>query len=220
MLKADFHIHTNYSPDSEVSPEQLVERCLKVGLNCIAVTDHNTIEGALAVKELAPFTVIIGEEIRSTQGEITGLFLTECIPADLPPADTVKLIKDQGGIVSIPHPFDRFRSEVISAAALESITDFADIVEIFNARNSMSADDRKARKYAQDHGLLTSAVSDAHTIIELGRTYTAMPDFDGSPTDFKRALAEATLVGRRMNPLIHIATSFTKIKKRLQRNRG
>ena len=215
MIKADFHMHTNYSPDSEVTPEQLVNRCLKVGLDCVAVTDHNTIDGALAVKKLAPFIVIIGEEIRSAQGEITGLFLTECIPAGLPPRDTVKLIKDQGGIVSIPHPFDRFRSEVISPAALESIADLADIVESFNARNTMSAANRKAQAYALDHGLLTSAVSDAHTTIELGRTYTEMPNFDGSPCDFKRALAEATLVGRKMNPLIHVVTSLTKIKKRL-----
>lgn len=215
MLKADFHMHTCFSPDSEISPERLVERCLEVGLDCIAVTDHNTVEGAIAVRELAPFTVIVGEEVRSAQGEITGLFLKETIPTGLPPVETAKLIKDQGGIVSIPHPFDRFRSEVISSAALEEITAYADIVEVFNARNNMSADDRKAEEYARRHGLLTSAVSDAHTTMELGRTYTEMPNFDGSPEDFKRALAEATLVGRRMNPLIHVATSFTKIKKRL-----
>ena len=215
MLKADFHMHTRFSPDSEVSPERLVERCLKVGLDCIAVTDHNTVEGAIAVRELAPFTVIVGEEVRSAQGEITGLFLKETIPPDLPPVETARLIKDQGGIVSIPHPFDRFRSEVISSAALDEITAYADIVEVFNARNNMSADDRKAEEYAREHGLLTSAVSDAHTTMELGRTYTEMPDFDGSPEDFKRALAEATLVGKRMSPLIHVATSFTRIKKRL-----
>ena len=215
MLKADFHMHTRFSPDSEASPERLVERCLKVGLDCIAVTDHNTVEGAIAVRELAPFTVIVGEEVRSAQGEITGLFLKETIPPDLPPVETARLIKDQGGIVSIPHPFDRFRSEVISSAALDEITAYADIVEVFNARNNMSADDRKAEEYAREHGLLTSAVSDAHTTMELGRTYTEMPDFDGSPEDFKRALAEATLVGKRMSPLIHVATSFTRIKKRL-----
>lgn len=215
MLKADFHMHTRFSPDSEVSPERLVERCLEVGLDCIAVTDHNTVEGAIAVRELAPFTVIVGEEVRSAQGEITGLFLKETIPPDLPPVETARLIKDQGGIVSIPHPFDRFRSEVISSAALDEITAYADIVEVFNARNNMSADDRKAEEYAREHGLLTSAVSDAHTTMELGRTYTEMPDFDGSPEDFKRALAEATLVGKRMSPLIHVATSFTRIKKRL-----
>lgn len=220
MLKADFHMHTHFSPDSEVSPERLVERCLKVGLDCIAVTDHNTVEGAIAVRELAPFTVIVGEEVRSAQGEITGLFLKEAVPPGLPPVETAKLIEDQGGVVSIPHPFDRFRSEVISSSALEEIVPYASIVEVFNARSSMSSDDRKAEEYARKHGLLMSAVSDAHTTMELGRTYTRMPDFDGSPEDFKRALAQAALVGKRMSPLIHAATSFTKIKKRLLRGRS
>ena len=101
-------MHTHYSPDSGMSPETLVAKCQKAGLNLIAVTDHNTIDGALAVRSLAPFTVIIGEEVGSAEGEITGLFLTETIPRGLPPVETARRIKDQGGLVSIPHPFDRF----------------------------------------------------------------------------------------------------------------
>jgi len=102
-------MHSHFSPDSDVTPERLVARCEKVGLSCIAVTDHNTVEGALAARKIAPFTVIIAEEVGSSEGEITGLFLQETIPAGLSPLETVRRIKDQGGLVSVPHPFDRSR---------------------------------------------------------------------------------------------------------------
>ena len=214
MLKADLHMHTHYSPDSETPPEKLVARCLRVGLNCIAVTDHNTIEGAQAVKRLAPFTVIIGEEIGTSEGEITGLFLTEAIPRDLDAVETARRVKAQGGLVSLPHPFDRFRRSAISRRALDEIVDYADIVEVFNSRNGLNADNRKAYEFAREHGLLTSGVSDAHTALELGRTYVEMPDYDGTPEGFKEALAQGRIVGRRTNPLIHVVTAFTKVKKR------
>ncbi|MCI0438341.1 MAG: PHP domain-containing protein [Chloroflexi bacterium] len=224
MLKADFHMHTHFSPDSEMVPEKLVARCLKVGLNCIAVTDHNTTEGAYAVRKIVaslpnPFMVIIAEEVGTSEGEITGLFIQETIPRGLSPLETVKRIKEQGGLVSIPHPFDRFRREVISRRALEEILPHADIVEVFNARNSLNADNRKAHEFAEQHGLLVSGVSDSHTALELGRTYVEMPEFDGTPEGFKESLAQATIVARKMNPLIHVVTRFTKMKKRFLGNR-
>ena len=217
MLKADFHMHTRYSPDSEMAPEKLVERCLKVGLNCIAVTDHNTTDGAYHVQRLAPFMVIIAEEVATSEGEVTGLFLQETIPMRLSPVETAKRIKDQGGLVSLPHPFDRFRSEVITRSGIEDVLPYADIVEVFNSRNNMSADNQKAHEFAHEHGLLTSGVSDAHTSIELGRTYVTMPEFDGTPDGFKAALAEGTIHARKMTPLIHAVTTMTKIKKRILR---
>ena len=214
-LKADFHMHSHFSPDSVMSPEELVKRCLKVGLNCIAVTDHNTTEGALAVRSIAPFTVIVGEEVKSTDGEIAGLFLQETVPRDLPAVETAKRIKEQGGLVSIPHPFDRFRRSVISREALDDILPYADIVEVFNARNNLEADDRRAYEFAREHGLLTSGVSDAHTTFELGRTFVEMPEFDGTPKGFLAALSQGRIVGRRTSPLIHVITTLTKVRKRL-----
>ena len=219
MLNADFHMHTHFSPDSEMAPEQLARRSKKVGLTCIAVTDHNTTEGAFEVRELADFRVIIGEEVGTSEGEVTGLFLEETIPSGLTPLETAKRIKDQGGLVSLPHPFDRFRREVITRPGLEEVLPFADIVEVFNSRNNMDADNRKAYEFAEKHGLLTSGVSDAHTTIELGRTYVDMPVFDGTPEGFKTALAQGTIHGRKMTPLIHAVTTFTKIKKRLLQRR-
>ncbi len=208
-------MHTSFSPDSNLSPERLVARCSQVGLNCIAVTDHDTIQGGLAAQRVADFTVIVGEEVRSSDGEITGLFLTETVPRGLSPKETVTRIKGQGGLVSIPHPFDRFRRGAIGRRALDKIVSYIDIVEVFNARNNLAADDRKALDFAQRHGLLASGVSDAHTTFELGRTYVEMPEFDGTPEGFKQALAGGTIVGRRMSPLIHVVTTFTKLKKRL-----
>ena len=136
MLKVDTHIHTCFSKDSEMSLEALYQKCLKTGLNCIAITDHNTIEVALLFKSIASFKVIVGEEINTTQGEVTGLFLKERIPPGLKALETVNNIKSQGGLVSIPHPFDIFRSSVIKLDALHEILPYVDIIEGFNARNT------------------------------------------------------------------------------------
>ena len=219
MLKADFHMHTWFSNDCGTSPKKLVDRCIQVGLNCIAVTDHNSIRGALQVQQMAPFMVIIGEEIRTSEGEITGLFLKTSIPPDLPIVDTARKIKEQGGLVSIPHPFDHFRRTVVTRPGLNEVLPYADIVEVFNSRNTFSSDNQKALVIAQEKGLLCSAVSDAHTIYELGRTYMELPDFDGTPEGFKSSLAQATLITRKVNPLVHLVTSFVKIKTRLGKHK-
>ncbi|MFB3092520.1 MAG: PHP domain-containing protein, partial [Dehalococcoidia bacterium] len=99
MLRADLHIHTNYSPDSGATPKSIVDQCLRTGLNCIAITDHNTIDGALEVQRIAPFKVIVGEEVKSSAGDIIGLFLKEAIPRNLTPLETVQAIKAQGALV-------------------------------------------------------------------------------------------------------------------------
>lgn len=215
MLRAELHVHTRFSPDCTTPIGKLVERCQKVGVNCVAVTDHNTIQGALAVQEIAPFLVIIGEEVKSAAGEITGLFLKEDIPAGLSPMDTVRHIKNQGGLVSIPHPFDRMRRSVILAPALEEVLPHTDIIEAFNARNTFASANGRAKALAQERGLLMSAVSDAHTLLELGRTYVEMPEFDGTPEGFKKSLQQGQLVTRRITPLIHFVTTFTKLRQRL-----
>ena len=210
-------MHTGYSPDSATELEDFVARCVKTGLDCIAVTDHNTIQGALKVQAMAPFRVIIGEEIKSAGGEIIGLFLQETVPRDLPPLETVKRIKDQGGLVSIPHPFDHFRRSVISREALHEVLPHVDIMEAFNARNTLQGDNRKAEALAREHGILTSAVSDSHTLIEMGRTYVEMPDFDGTPQGFLHSLSQGELVRRQITPLVHFLTTFTKNQKKLAR---
>lgn len=215
MLKADLHSHTHFSKDSLTSPQKYVATCLKRGINCVAVTDHNSIRGALAVRELAPFPVIIAEEVRTTQGEITGLFLTEEIPGLLSPEETVRRIKEQGGLVSIPHPFDRFRGEPIEEDALLRVIDQADIIEVFNSRTTLPADNDRARALAEEHGLAMGAGSDAHSPWEIGRTYIEMPEFDGTPQDFLRALRQGRIVARRSSPLIHLVSRWAVTMRKL-----
>lgn len=215
-LRGDFHIHTSFSPDSTTPPSRLVLRCLQVGISLIAITDHNRIGGALETAALAPFQVIVGEEITTTEGEVTGLFLTEEVPAGLSPLETVRRIRDQGGLVSIPHPFDRVRRSVITKSALEEILPQTDIIEAFNARNTFQGANQRAMELAREYGLLVTAVSDAHHPLELGRTYTELPGFDGTSEGFKAALLEAHLVTKPSSPFVHAITTWNKLARRLR----
>lgn len=119
--------------------------------------------------------------------------------------------------MALPHPFDHFRHSVIDREALQEVLPYVDIVEAFNARNVYQGDNRKALELALEHHIQTSAVSDAHTLMELGRTCVEMPDFDGTPQGFHQALAQGNLVRRPTTPLIHCFTTFTKSQKRLAR---
>ncbi len=215
LLRGDFHIHTWYSRDSLMPPQRLIERAIQVGLSCIAVTDHNTIDGALAVQGYTPpITVIVGEEVKSAQGDIIGLFLKETVPPRLSALETVKLIKGQGGVVSIPHPFDRFRNSVIRPAALMDILPYVDIVEVFNARNLLLRDSEKAGQFAREHGKLAAAGSDSHTPGELGHVFVELTEFQG-PEEFLHALHHSRIIGKRSSPFVHLFTRYAKIKKRL-----
>ena len=213
MLKLDLHMHTHFSPDSRARPESIVARCMKRGLNCIAVTDHNTILGAVEVRRIAPFPVIVGEEVRSSEGDIIGLFLEKEVPRDLSPQATVEAIKDQGGLVMVPHPFDRFRSSAIKYEALQLILPYVDVFEVFNAHNPLMRDNQKAARFGWDHRLVAAAVSDSHTSLELGSTYMEVPDFDGSPHGLMDSLTGARLVTRRANRLFRLATVYAKLRK-------
>ncbi len=215
ILKADFHMHTHYSKDSGTLPQELVDRAVKVGLTCIAVTDHNAVKGAFEVRDLAPpeLKVIIAEEIKTPAGEVTGLFLQEEIPRGLSPEETCKRIKEQGGLVSVPHPHDRFRSSPLKAEALESIIPYIDIVEVFNSRTPFLKDSEKSLAFAKEHNFLTGAGSDAHTPRELGHVYVEMAPFE-TVEEFKDSLRHAKIHGRRSNPLYHLMTTWLKVRRK------
>jgi len=213
LLKADLHTHTYFSPDSLTSPDKYVQTCLQRGINCVAVTDHNDIGGALAVEKLASFRVIIGEEVESSEGEIMGLFLQEKVPAELSPEETVRRIKEQGGLVCIPHPFDRFRGEHLAEAALMRVLPQVDIIEALNSRTILRRDNERAARFAQEHGLAMSAGSDAHSTRELGRACVEMPDFEG-PREFLEALKQGRIVGRLSSPLVHLCSRWAWLRRR------
>ena len=214
MLRADFHIHTFYSVDSMNPLDKIIARCLEVGIDCIAGTDHNTIAGALEMERLAPFKVIVGEEILTASGEIIGYFLHEEIPARLTAEETVLRIKEQGGLVCIPHPFDRLRFSAIHRQAMEEILPYIDIIEVFNSRVIFARHCARAVLFAETHGLLASAGSDAHTIHEIGNAYVEMPEFDDRD-GFCLALAQGRIVGRRSGIGVHLRSKWALVSKLL-----
>ena len=214
MIRADLHSHTHFSRDGLTTPERYVERSIDKGIACAAVSDHNNIDGASAVKRIAPFKVIVSEEIRSSEGEIIGYFLNETIPRGLTPEETVRAIRAQGGVVGIPHPFDRWRSSPITLEALNRIVDDVDIIEVFNARNLQQADNLHALHYAREHGKLRSAGSDSHHHTEIGSAWVEMPDFD-TPAEFLQSLRQGRICGRLSSPFVHLLSTAAKLRFRL-----
>ena len=211
MLKADLHIHTEYSMDCGMPLERIINRCLEIGINCVAIADHGTIEGALKMQRLAPFTVIVAEEILTPHGEIMGMFLKEDIANGLSVKQTIAQIKAQGGLVCIPHAFDIFRPSALGDKLVEGIAEQIDIMEVFNARSPLRRSSAKAQAFAEKYGIAQSAGSDAHTPSEIGNAYVEMPEFKGKD-DFIQALAKGKVFGQRTNPLTHFSSAWKKLK--------
>ncbi len=216
MLKADLHVHTWRSQDSISTPDEIVRHCVAVGITCLAVTDHNTISGALEVERIAPFKVIVGEEMLTTRGEIIGLFLSEEIPPHLPPVETVARIKAQGGLACVPHPFDRFRPHSrLRRDVLEGLVPDIDLIEVFNSRTYLRRDSERALQFAENHGLPGVAGSDAHVVGEIGRSYVEMPEFSDAE-QFRLALSQATIVARKTATLTQFYNVRNRLVKRLR----
>lgn len=189
--------------------QTLIRRCLEVGIDCLAVTDHNTILGALEVRAAAPFPVIVGEEVRTLSGEVMGLFLTQPVPPGLPWAEAVAQIKAQEGIVGLPHPFDRLRRSRLHPQAIDSLLSHLDAVEVFNARTILPGDQKRARLWAQAHSLPATAGSDAHIPYEVGRAYVEMEPFDG-PQGFLSSLRQGQVGGAPSPFWVHAASRVAR----------
>ena len=214
MIKADLHVHTCHSIDCLTPLERIVVRCLELGINCIAVADHNTITGALKLREIAPFKIIVAEEILTPAGEIMGLFLNEAVPKGLSPQETISQIRSQGGLVAIPHPFGRSLPWNKNILTSTEVLSQVDIIETFNSRTPFSNSIARARELTKEHGKLASAGSDAHTLREIGRSYIEMPEFDGSD-EFLNSLAQGKIFGRKSSYLAHFASTWAKVRKRI-----
>ena len=219
-LRADLHTHSHYSRDSVLSPEAYVDACVRKGITCAAVTDHNEVRGAFVIQELAlrqaqgELKVIVGEEVKTAEGEIVGLFLKELVPNGMSAEDTIRAIKEQGGVVIIPHPFDVFRRNVIKPETLERVIDKVDAVEGYNCRNILARHDAKARELAARAGKPVSVASDAHSRWEIGGVYIEMDGFENTE-DFLRALAGGVVRFRRSLPMVHWISTYAKIRWRL-----
>src|SRR5690348_2231807 len=161
MLRVDLHLHSHFSHDGKSSLQQLIERARQCGLDRIALTDHNTVEGALSLTRIAPELAIAGEEAKTLEGEVIGLFITGRVPPFLPPEDALDLIHDMGGLTYVPHPLDRNRSHFREDRIVE-LADRIDIIETYNPWCEAAANQAAAR-LAGGLGKVTATGSDAHS---------------------------------------------------------
>jgi predicted metal-dependent phosphoesterase TrpH len=213
-MRVDLHCHTRYSGDSLTSCDALLRWMDRRGLEVVAITDHNTIAGALDFYAQAPDRFLVGEEIKTPQGELLALFIEEEVPPGLSLQETIARVRTQGGVVGASHPLDRVRAEAIGREMLEAIHEQLDFVEVFNARTLFPADNRLAQELAAGWGLPGSAGSDAHAPREIGQTYVEMAPFDG-PESFLDSLARGQVGGRLSSPLVHFYSNYAKWCKRL-----
>jgi predicted metal-dependent phosphoesterase TrpH len=211
-MKIDLHTHTLCSKDSCNQYDRIIDAVQRAGLDGIAVTDHNEFRGAIELQRRAPFTVIAGEEIKTSRGEIIGLFLTEHISPGLDPLETVQRIHAQGGLAYVPHPFDEVRGSRIARDALDTVAPHIDFLEVFNARNALPRFNQRALEYARQHNILAGAGSDAHTYREYGHAYVDVPSFD-SAEGFRESMKRGTWHGHLSSPLVHARTRVDRTLK-------
>jgi predicted metal-dependent phosphoesterase TrpH len=213
----ELHSHTLWSKDCIVPFDRIIARCAELGVDKIAITDHNTADGALALAQLAPDLVIVGEEIMTTQGELLGYFMRETIPARLTPEETIKRLRDQGAVISVSHPFDRLRKGAWEEADLLRIVDQVDAIEVFNARCVYHEDNDRALALAQARGLRGTIGSDAHSRVEYGRATQRMQPFT-DPETFLDALEQAEPNKAYSSHWVHLNSTTAKWRKRLGLN--
>jgi predicted metal-dependent phosphoesterase TrpH len=212
-MRIDLHCHTCYSRDSLNTFDALLRRMDQQGLDMVAITDHNTMAGAIEFHRRAPDRFVMGEEIKTLQGELIALFLEERVPPGLSLEETIARVHDQKGLVGASHPLDRLRTEAMGRNALESVRSQLDFIEVFNARMVFLSDNRQAREMTSRWGLPGSAGSDAHAPFEVGRAYVQMPRFEDRP-DFLDCLAQGQIGGRLSSPLVHLVSNYAKWRTR------
>jgi len=178
MLRVDLHLHSHYSHDGRSSLQQLIERARECRLDRLALTDHNTVEGALEFARIAPELAIAGEEAKTLEGEVIGLFITSRIPPFLTPEEAMDLIHGMGGLTYIPHPLDRHRAH-FRAERMVELAGRIDIIETYNPWCDADANQAAAR-LAEDLATVVATGSDSHSADELGRSWMEMEEYDGA----------------------------------------
>ncbi len=170
------------------------------------------------MQAMAPFYVIVAEEILTHHGEIMGMFLKETIPSGLSVEETIRRIRSQDGLVNIPHPFEIIRGSSLNGRITEEIAGQIDVMEVFNARSPSSASSLKARAFTEKHGIAQGAGSDAHTLHEIGSAYIEMPEFNGKD-EFLQALAQGKIYGHRSSPAVRLYSTWAKLKNQFLNRR-
>lgn len=216
MWKVDLHSHTIYSKDCLTRPEAAIARARSLGLDKLAITEHDNLAGALRAKELAPDLIIVGEEIKTTHGELIAYYVKEEVPPGLSPQETIRRLREQGAVVAIPHPLDSLRNSAMGMANVMEVIDQVDAIEVRNARCVRPQDNLAALKLAQEHGLLVTAGSDAHIPFELGYCYVEMPEFEDDAESFMDALQSAKPMGKESPFWPHLFSTWAKWRKRIK----
>jgi predicted metal-dependent phosphoesterase TrpH/glycosyltransferase involved in cell wall biosynthesis len=212
FVQVDLHMHTDHSPDCATPVDTLLSTAKAVGLGAIAVTDHNEISGALEARERADgIKVIVAEEVKTAdQGEVIGLFIEEKIPRGLTLAETIAEIRRQGGLVYVPHPFDRMHAVPDYEHLLDVVEDI-DAIEVFNPRVAFSAFNEEAARFAAKYRIVAGAGSDSHVAQGLGSVKIRMRDFEG-PEEFLESLRDADIVRKRQSLFYVQALKFIQTK--------
>jgi glycosyltransferase involved in cell wall biosynthesis len=212
FVHVDLHMHTDHSPDCATPVDTLLETAKRVGLGAIAITDHNEVSGALEARERANgIKVIVAEEVKTAdQGEVIGLFIEEKIPRGMTLQETIAEIRRQGGLVYVPHPFDRMHA-VPDYENLLAVVEDVDAMEVFNPRVAFSAFNEEAARFAAKYRIVAGAGSDSHVAQGLGSVKIRMRDFDG-PEEFLESLRDADIVRKRQSLLYVQALKFIQTK--------
>ena len=215
----DLHCHSKGSFDSLSGPKDIVKAAHDRGLTHLAITDHDRIDAALEARELAPsgLTVIVGEEVKTLDGDLICVFIERAIPPGLSAVDTIAAAREQGGLVGIPHPFDRMRGSLLRDASMASLAPLVDWVETHNAR-VVGHGNEDAQAFSLEHGLPGIAVSDAHSIMEVGVAYTALDGDPSTPAGLLAALPSAEIVPGRATIFVRLWTPIAKGVNRLRGN--
>lgn len=213
-VRAEFHCHSSYSPDSSNRLEKLLETARAMGIQRLCITDHDTIAGALKASEMDPELVVVSEEVQTTSGEVIGYFLKEEVPARLPVLQTIALLKAQGAFIALPHPKDAFRA-MWKPGELETILPLVDAVEVFNARCFKAEFNELALELAEQWHKPFTVGSDAHTYGEVGLATLSLPDFQNAQ-ELRESIRHASMLTERLSPLEHIkASGMVKLSKLL-----
>ena len=208
LIEVDLHMHTDHSGDCATPVDVLLQTARDRGLGAIAITDHNEVSGALEARRIAEqmgdIKVIVAEEVKTAeQGEVIGLFLEEKIPKGMTMAETIAEIRRQGGLVYVPHPFDRFHS-VPDYEHLLDIVEEIDLLEVFNPRVALTSFNEEEVRFARKYRIVPAAGSDSHVAQGLGSVRQRIHDFDG-PAEFIEAMRDADITRKHKN-LVYVQT--------------
>jgi predicted metal-dependent phosphoesterase TrpH len=214
-MRVDMHSHSEWSFDCQTTLAEILDALPGSGVDVLALTDHNEIDGALELKARAPGRIIVGEEVMTAEGEIIGLFLRELVPQGLTPEETIQAIHAQGGLAYVPHPKDRVRaSSTIEPKALARVLGLVDALEGYNSKCLFPRFNSQARALARQSGLPMGGGSDAHQAAAIGRGWVEVDDFEvDDARGFLTALASGRIGGHGASLGGRLAPSAAKVRR-------